>query len=101
MAGAGPAARGSVTAAEQVPGLLGAARAAYTAALNTTAGATAVVFLALAVLSAVTLQHVPPLRSYASAHCFGDELLLAGQFALADLQGVLREAVRRLGDDLQ
>jgi len=56
---------GAVAAADQLPaplgaGLLDSAREAFTAGLNTTAGIGAAVFVALAILAAFALRHVPP-----------------------------------------
>ncbi len=65
---AGHAARqgltGAITAAQHLPGTLGAdllddARAAFTAGLTTVAGVGAAVFVGLAVLAAVAFRHVP------------------------------------------
>jgi len=56
---------GAVSVADELPAPLGAelldsAREAFTMGLNTTAGVGAAVFVALAILAAVTLRHVPP-----------------------------------------
>jgi DHA2 family multidrug resistance protein-like MFS transporter len=68
-AGAGRVARqgitGALTAAQHLPGALGAelldaARSAFITGLSTVAGVGAVVFAALAILTAVAFRHVPP-----------------------------------------
>ena len=56
---------GAVSAAQHLPGqlgaaLLGTAREAFTSGLHAVAGVGAVVFVALAILAASVLHHVPP-----------------------------------------
>ncbi|MGW4425980.1 MFS transporter [Streptosporangium sp. NPDC004631] len=63
---------GAVTAAGRFPDVVTAAREAYTTGLNVVSGISVVVFLALAVLIAVMIRHVPPFGRMQPAQGDGD-----------------------------